>query len=66
MRLNLEPGKTYKNEENAEKAVQKAGLDRFRYYLAWTKEGRCYPIFGAGGTAEYLGVIVHAGFIVLG
>lgn len=52
--------KTYATEENADKAVAKryGNSPDLRYYIAWTKEGRCFPVF-IGSSALDHGVHFH-------
>lgn len=63
--IEVVPNKTYATEENAHKAVKKtlpAGiLDSrltLRYFITWTKEGRCFPVF-VGHVAIECGVHMH-------
>ena len=56
------PNKTYANETNLNRAIEKLVPENFRYHVAYTKEGRCYAIFMG---AEALPV-VHRGFSVIG
>lgn len=56
----IKPGKTYANEDTLRKAVEDLP-ESYRYIIAYTKEGRCYPIFGGH---EAMGA-AHKGFIVI-
>lgn len=58
--INIEPTKTYATEANAIKAVDKryGKNDNLRYFIAWTKEGRCYPVFIGTSALDY-GVHFH-------
>lgn len=60
--IKLEPNKTYATEANAIKAVEKkfpeAGNDGLRYFIQWTPEGRCFPVF-VGEKALQHGVHFH-------
>jgi hypothetical protein len=46
-KMEVTNSKTYATEANADKAVAKVygQRDDLRYYIAWTKEGRCFPVF---------------------
>lgn len=47
-RCDVVSSKDYANEENLERAVQRMFGNKaadLRYHVAWTREGRCYPIF---------------------
>lgn len=56
------PNKTYANEANLVRAIDKLVPENFRYHIAYTSEGRCYAIFMG---SEALAV-VHRGFSVIG
>lgn len=59
MHIEIEPTRTYATEENAHKAVAKQGIpDSVRYFITWTKEGRCFPVF-IGEAAVQAGVHFH-------
>ena len=58
----FQPTKTYANEDNLKKAIDKAVPENYRYHVAWTKDGRCYAIFMG---MDALGV-AHRGFNVIG
>ena len=58
----MEANRTYANEANAVKAVEKkfpeADNDGLRYFIQWTPEGRCFPVF-VGEKALQRGVHFH-------
>lgn len=62
--VNEKSYKSYANEENAIKAIKKAGLDHLRYMLPYNKEGRVVPFF-LGNCVEYVRV-VHLGWPIIG
>lgn len=48
VRTDLVPSKTYVNEDTMKRVIDaKLGAlkETVRYHVAWTREGRCYPIF---------------------
>lgn len=65
------PGKTYATESNMLKAVEKVTSRKqgelanrnVRFYTAWTKDGRCFPVFVG---AEAVNVGIHFHFNVIG
>jgi hypothetical protein len=59
----IEPGKTYATEDNCHKAVEKLNTTA-TYIVAYTKEGRVYPIFS--GTEAIRDGLFHRGFICIG
>lgn len=67
-KIQLEPNKTYKTAENAQKAVEKLDLPDFvgnsplRYVIMTHTDGRFYPVF-LGETAIQAGV--HFKFCVM-
>ena len=50
--------KTYANQENADKAVAKAGFSDLRHFMMLTVDGRFYPVF-VGQEAMQRGVQFH-------
>jgi hypothetical protein len=60
--VEVTPTKTYANEANMLKAVAKAlnfeVTGHVRFFTAWTKEGRCFPIF-VGADAASNGIHFH-------
>ena len=67
-KIELGQNKTYATEENAVKAVEKRyggekDWRQLRYFIAWTKEGRCYPVFIGASAIDYG---VHFHFNVVG
>ena len=46
-RINITPSKTYGNADAMYVQIQRAGLEHLRYVVAYTVDGRCYPIFVA-------------------
>lgn len=70
IRFEIQPHQTYLNEETAIRAVenilnkiQSNNRESLRYFLTWTKEGRCFPIF-IGENAVQAGL--HFKFNVVG
>jgi hypothetical protein len=63
--INIESTKTYANEANARKAVEKFTNwpSTLRYFISWNDKGRCFPIF-IGEDAIQHGV--HFTFHVVG
>lgn len=58
--IEINSTRTYANEANAHKAVAAKHLpDSLRYFISWTKEGRCFPIFIGGEQAIQGGVHFH-------
>ena len=61
VRTDLIPDKTYATEDNLVRAVNmKLGhlTETLRYHVAWTRGGRCYPIFMHRNAVEH-GVHFH-------
>jgi len=62
--IELKPNKTYASEDNARKAVERLLPNTTqRYFVAFNKEGRCYPVF-IGPSCVTEGIHVH--FMVVG
>jgi hypothetical protein len=59
-KIQISQNKTYATEANADKAVEKlyGKNTHLRYFIAWTQEGRCYPVF-IGASATQFGVHFH-------
>jgi hypothetical protein len=57
------PTKTYGSEDNAKRAVLKAGLDDLRYFIMKSDDDRYFPVF-VGAAALNRGV--HFKFNVVG
>ena len=55
--------KTYATEINADKAVAKAGLEKFRHFIMRTSDNRFFPVF-VGQEAVQAGV--HFQFHIVG
>lgn len=63
-RCDLIPSKTYANEDTLTRALDILKIpDELRYHVAWTKEGRCYPIFMGSAAIQYG---IHFRFPVIG
>lgn len=64
-KIELGQHKTYATEENADRAVAKlyGSNSELRYFIAWTKDGRCYPVFIGAGATQFG---VHFHFNVVG
>ena len=56
------PTKTYANEANLVKAIDKLVPENFRYTVVYTEEGRCFAIFMGSEAFP----VVHRGFSVIG
>lgn len=60
-KIEVTPVRTYASEENADRAVQKK-LGHLqvpvRYFIAWTSDGRCFPVFVGANTLDY-GIHFH-------
>lgn len=57
--VNIESNKTYANEKNCLKAVEKLNVsDELRFFISYTKEGRCFPIFIGQDSIQY-GIHFH-------
>lgn len=54
----IESSKTYANEKNAIRAVEKAGLSGLRHFLMKDDDGRVFPVF-VGIEALHRGVHFH-------
>ena len=61
--VTIESNKTYANEANAIKAVEKLNIsDEIRYFIVWNKEGRCFPVFISEKAIQHM---VHFHFPVV-
>lgn len=62
--------RSYKTMENLEAGLKKFGIDKFRYLVACTSNGRFTAIFPAGelerNGISYMGYFCQFGFITLG
>lgn len=61
--VNEKSYKSYANEENAIKAIKKAGLDHLRYMLPHRADGRIVPFF-LGLSLDYIRA-VHLGWPII-
>lgn len=66
--IEITPSKTYANEANALKAVEKrfgkpgqGNRREFNVTIMYTKDGRCYPLL-CNIDQNLIGVLCHAGF----
>lgn len=57
--------KTYKTEDNLRKAVKDLPGE-LSYLIAYTKSGRCTPVFTNAVYYGWAGQIAHSGFKVVG
>ncbi|MEY4433324.1 MAG: hypothetical protein RLZZ44_1458 [Bacteroidota bacterium] len=57
-RFKIETTKTYANETNAIKAVEKSGFQDLRHFIMMNAEGRFFPVF-IGQQAVQRGVHFH-------
>jgi hypothetical protein len=44
-KFDIVASKTYASEQNADKAVAKAGFSDLRHFVMLTEDGRFYPVF---------------------
>lgn len=57
--FDVQPARAYTTQTRAERAVEKRGFRHLRHFYAWTKDGRCFPIFTDPTAACQAGVHLH-------
>lgn len=70
MDINAKQIKSYKTEENLNKALDKAGIRDHRHMVVWQKDGKCTAVFPASNLHQhgisYMGFYGQFGFMVFG
>lgn len=70
MDINSKYIRSYSNEANLAKALEKAGISAHRHLVVWTKEGKCTAVFPQSNLERhgisYMGFYGQFGFMVMG